>query len=125
MDDDRVGYGRPPKQHRFRKGVCPNPLGRGRRKEHPITTMLFGFLNEVVEYREGGKLKRASRAKLSVQRLIASALSGDLKAANNLLTLRRHGAQHSFNTDVIRVIVEGGLPQGYLHEPDYTPPADA
>jgi hypothetical protein len=31
MSDYDVGYGRPPKHSQFKKGVCPNPRGRGKR----------------------------------------------------------------------------------------------
>lgn len=36
-NDDEVGYGKPPKKHRFKKGVSGNPRGRRRKKLVPLT----------------------------------------------------------------------------------------
>jgi hypothetical protein len=30
--ENQVGYCKPPKEHQFKKGVCPNPGGRGKKK---------------------------------------------------------------------------------------------
>lgn len=35
-DDDKVGYGRPPKKHRFKKGQSGNPRGRPRKPRRAL-----------------------------------------------------------------------------------------
>lgn len=35
-DDDDVGYGRPPKKHRFKPGQSGNPRGRPRERRHAL-----------------------------------------------------------------------------------------
>ena len=47
-------------------------------------------LNAKREFRERGKLKKASRIELSVRRLAASALKGDVGSAAALLKMRAH-----------------------------------
>jgi hypothetical protein len=61
MSDYDVGYGKPPKHARFKKGVCPNPHGRGKRRDLKVAEILNKVLNAKTEFRERGKLKKASR----------------------------------------------------------------
>ena len=101
-----VGYGRPPKHTRFKKGVCPNPRGRGRRPPRAPADTVLAVLNETTEYRQNGRKKRASREEMAIDRHIAAALKGDVEAAALLLknsaacrearerrTADRHGRQ--------------------------------
>jgi hypothetical protein len=81
MSDYDVGYGKPPKHSQFKKGVCPNPHGRGKRRDLKVAEILNKVLNAKTEFRERGKLKKASRIELSVRRLAASALKGDVGSA--------------------------------------------
>jgi len=74
MNDYDVGYGKPPKHSQFKKGVCHNPHGRGKRRDLKVAEILNKVLNAKTEFRERGKLKKASRIELSVRRLAASAL---------------------------------------------------
>ena len=76
MSDYDVGYGKPPKHSQFKKGVCPNPAGRGKRCDLAVGEILNKVLNAKTEFRERGKLKKASRIELSVRRLAASAPQG-------------------------------------------------
>ena len=55
MTDYEVGYGRPPIHTRFKKGVCPNPKGRGKRDPTQIAKTIHNVLSEEMEYREGGR----------------------------------------------------------------------
>jgi hypothetical protein len=69
MSDYDVGYGRPPKHSQFKKGVCPNPRGRGKRGDLQIGEIMKRVLNATTEFRDRGKVKKASRLELSVRRL--------------------------------------------------------
>ena len=53
MTDYEVGYGRPPIHTRFKKGVCPNPKGRGKRDSTEMVKTIRNVLSEEMEYREG------------------------------------------------------------------------
>src|ERR1700720_2368224 len=109
MSDYDVGYGKPPKHARFKKGVCPNPHGRGKRRDLKVAEILNKVL---AEFRKRGKLKKASRIELSVRRLAASALKGDVGSAAALLKMRAHAEKHhETGPTIIRVV--GGLPGAF------------
>jgi hypothetical protein len=40
MSDYDVGYAKPPKHAQFKKGVCPNPHGRGKRRDLKVAEIL-------------------------------------------------------------------------------------
>jgi hypothetical protein len=69
MSDYDVGYGRPPRHSQFKMGVCPNPRGRGKRGDLQIGEIMKRVLNATTEFRDHGKVKKASRLELSVRRL--------------------------------------------------------
>ncbi len=112
MSDYDVGYGKPPKHSQFKKGVCPNPHGRGKRRDLKVAEILNKVLNAKTEFRERGKLKKASRIELSVRRLAASALKGDVGSAASLLKMRAHAEKHREAGPTIIKIV-GGLPDEF------------
>ena len=109
MSDYDVGYGRPPKHSQFKKGVCPNPRGRGKRGNLQIGEIMKRVLNATTEFRDRGKVKKASRLELSVRRLAASAAKGDIGSAALLLKLRAHAEKYRDAGPTIFRIV-GGLP---------------
>ena len=110
MTEYDVGYGKPPKHSQFKKGVCPNPQGRGKRGKLPLREILDRFLNAKTSFRERGKLKKASRLELTIRRLAALAIKGDVASAALLLKLRAHAEKHPHGggPTIIRII--GGPP---------------
>ncbi len=109
MTDYDVGYGKPPKHSRFKKGVSGNPRGRVKRGGPAMGDILDRVLNGKIEFRERGKLKKASRKELNIKRLVVSAMKGDLSDAAMLLKLRAHAAKHPDGGPIIIQII-GGLP---------------
>ena len=81
MSDYDVGYGKPPKHSRFKKGVCPNPAGRGKRRELDGSEVMKRVLNASAEFRDRGKLKKATRIELTIRKLVATAVKGDVASA--------------------------------------------
>ena len=77
MSDYDVGYAKPPKHAQFKKGVCPNPHGRGKRRDLTVAEILNKVLNAKTDFRERGKLKKASRIELSIRRFAALATKGE------------------------------------------------
>lgn len=88
--DDRVGYGRPPKHTRFKKGVSGNPKGRPA-GTHNLASDLAAELGESVPIREDGRTRRISKQRALVKALVVKALHGDMRAAGTLLTFLARG----------------------------------
>ena len=110
MKEYDVGYGKPPKHSQFKKGVCPNPKGRGKRGELPLREILDSVLNATTSFRERGKLKKASRLELTIRRLAALAIKGDVSSAAALLELRAHAEKHPDDSGPIIITIVGGPP---------------
>ena len=90
MSDDDVGYRKPPKHTRFKKGVSGNLKGRPKRKPPALGNIVRRVLNARVEYREGGRPKSATRRGLTIETLGKKARKGDVTSAELLLDIRSH-----------------------------------
>jgi len=89
MAEYEVGYQKPPRHSKFKPGNCANPYGRHGKKKRPTEAEIFdAVLSGFVNYREGGKSKRASRIELLIKNYGTKALKGDVRAAAHLLKLR-------------------------------------
>ena len=86
QDNDEVGYKRPPKQTRFRKGQSGNPRGRPRGTVN-LRTDLAEELSELVQVREAGREYSVSKQRAVLKAMVAKAVSGDMRAASSLLSL--------------------------------------
>jgi hypothetical protein len=90
--DYEVGYKKPPRHTRFRKGRSGNPNGRPKQARNLLTD-LHEELQQRITVREGGIERRMSRQQAVVVRLLEKALKGDLGAMAKLLDLvLRHEA---------------------------------
>jgi hypothetical protein len=85
MTED-IGYGKPPKATRWRKGQSGNPSGRPRGSPD-LAKDLESELAEVIQITEGGKSKRITKMRALLKALAARAIKGDTRAANILITL--------------------------------------
>jgi hypothetical protein len=106
MSDYEVGYGKPPLHSRFKKGVCPNPKGRGK-AAFKADEIVKRVLNEPVVVHEKGKARKIPRWEVSPRRLFSMALRGDVGAAATLLRLRNSPVRLSKD---ILITIRGGLP---------------
>ena len=84
--DYEVGYGKPPKKHRFRKGTSGNAKGRPK-GARGLRTELREELFEKVTITEGGRQRKVSKLRLTLKSLTAKAAKGDVRAADRLLRL--------------------------------------
>ena len=78
-DDYEVGYGKPPKESRFTKGLSGNPKGRPKGTRN-FKTDLEEELHEQVRITEGGKSEEVSKQRAIVKRTVEKALKGDMRA---------------------------------------------
>jgi Family of unknown function (DUF5681) len=83
MSGYEVGYGKPPMHTRFKKGVCANPRGRGKRRPLEAEKILEEVLMAEMDYKEGGKMRRAPRLEVAIRTLAAKAVKGDVPAPSS------------------------------------------
>jgi hypothetical protein len=80
----RVGYGRPPKDHRFQPGQSGNRKGRPKGAKNTVT-LLREILDRKVEVRTGSTVRKISVREAILTRFAEFALKGDTKSAAFLL----------------------------------------
>lgn len=97
MNDHRrpsyeVGYGRPPKANRFRKGQSGNPNGRprGSKKTAGFDQMMMAALNAPVAVKlENGQVKKISKWEAVTRGLYQDAIRGDIEASHLILQYQK------------------------------------
>jgi Family of unknown function (DUF5681) len=80
----RVGYGRPPEDHRFQPGQSGNRKGRPKGAKNTVT-LLREILDRKIEVRTGSTVRKISVREAILTRFAESALKGDTKSAGFLL----------------------------------------
>jgi hypothetical protein len=136
-----VGRGRPPLHSRFKPGQSGYPKGRSKQSRN-LRTVVKQVLNQDMQIREGGRLRRMSAIEALVRTTMTRALKGEPKAVASLLMLIRqagYGSDHDeggadiLATPEINAIVEDFLARHGSKETPTTgaddgkssPPADA
>ncbi len=84
--DYEVGYGKPPKEHRFQPGQSGNPKGR-KKGSRGLKTDLQAELDGTIAISINGERVKGTRQRLFVKALATRAAFGDLKAASILAPL--------------------------------------
>lgn len=79
-----IGYGKPPKDTRFKKGQSGNPKGRPKRSRN-LTTLIREELERKVVLTENGKQYTMTKAEAMTKRLVAQALNGHMSAMKTLI----------------------------------------
>ena len=82
-NDYEVGYGKPPRHTRFKKGQSENPKGRSKGTRNFATDVKEILLKPVV-VSEGDDQKTISTQMATLMRLREKALKGDVKAIDRL-----------------------------------------
>ncbi|QGX98549.1 hypothetical protein EI983_09780 [Roseovarius faecimaris] len=110
-DDAAIGYGKPPRHSRFRKGQSGNPRGRpkGKKAGIPYETVL----GQMVTLRDGGQERRITAAEAFLLQLSKQGLEGDGAAARASLAAieearrRRITSQEPEGISFISVLMVG------------------
>lgn len=77
-DDDAVGYGKPPKSTRFKKGQSGNPRGRPKGKTlDKDATVYERFMTTVFTVNEKGRRVKRTLRELVMQTFMKKLLAGD------------------------------------------------
>lgn len=74
-----VGYGRPPKATRWKKGSSGNPRGRPKGARN-FQTELAEEIAEKITIREAGSEKKTSKLRVAIKTMVAKAMKGDPRA---------------------------------------------
>ena len=121
--DDQVGYCRPPKATRFKKGQSGNPKGRPKGSLN-VATVFTKTLREKVVINENGQRKAVSKLEAALKQLVNKAATGDTRALRLLLELARDaeakqnagGVQNPIVGELDQEVIEGILKR--FHEGD-------
>lgn len=85
MDDDyEVGYGKPPKEKRFKHGTSGNKRGRPKGSKNTYT-LLSEILNQKITIKENGDSFKISKKIAMLTQLVNKGVKGDVKAISTLL----------------------------------------
>ena len=85
-EDYEVGYGKPPREGRFKPGESGNPKGRPKGTKN-MTKRIAEMLDEPVTVKEGGRAHSVSKRDAILKRLISNALGGDHRALVQILKM--------------------------------------
>src|SRR6516164_1491424 len=84
--DYEVGYKRPPKETRFKKGNNANPRGRPRGSKN-LATLLNEALNTPAETVEDGTRRQRTKRDVVIAQLVDQSANADLRATKLLLDM--------------------------------------
>jgi hypothetical protein len=88
--DYAVGYGKPPRHTRFKKGQSGNPRGR-RPGTKNLRTLLRDALNERVTVAENGRRRNIIKREAIITQIVNRSATADWRATKILLDLVRDG----------------------------------
>ena len=115
-DDEVVGYGRPPKGSRFKRGQSGNPKGRpkGTRKpssDHAIDAynkIILAESNRMISIKEGDRLIKISMFEANVRALNIKGAKGDVRAQLGAIAITRKAreAKSAEWEEAIKTVIE-------------------
>ena len=86
--DYEVGYGKPPRDTRFKEGQSGNPRGRPPGLKN-LKTLLSEALNEPVVVAENGGHRKITKRRAIITQLVNRSATADLRAIKILLDMLR------------------------------------
>jgi len=97
MDDNdeeyTVGYCKPPKHTRFKKGQSGNPSGKKQKLDKYIPDIILDVLNEKISVVINGKKKKARKIEAIIRRMVQKGLEADHRFSKFIIEM----AQQSQN----------------------------
>lgn len=89
-----VGYGKPPKSHRFRKGQpSPNPHGRPKKKASLLAAVQECLDEKVPVTLADGKMKRMKKAEVIAAKITNDAVSGRIQSQRLIVSLEQKSSK--------------------------------
>jgi Family of unknown function (DUF5681) len=93
-DDNKVGYGQPPPETRWKKGQSGNPRRKPKRTER-IIDMVDRLLLSQVKLTLNGEVKNVTALEAIVSQLQLKEMSGSARASRILLKYRAFASLHA------------------------------
>ena len=90
--DYPIGYGKPPRHSRFKKGQSGNPKGRPKGSQN-AARLARRILDEKVVVRENGRRIAITRREAMLKQLANKGIMGDLRSIREVLSLDAAGAE--------------------------------
>lgn len=105
-EPEAVGYGRPPKVTRFKKGQSGNPKGRPRNRRRDVPYDIL--LGQMVTVREDGRDRRVTAAEAFILQLTKKGLDGDSSSARASLAAIEdaRAARHERGEDIESIRIQ-------------------
>lgn len=97
-EEEDVGYGKPPKAHRFKPGQSGNPTGRPKGVKNELT-IIHELLSQKITINVRGRVKRITLFEALYRRALDAGLKGDLKSIAFILNRFRGLADGQSPTD--------------------------
>ena len=110
--DYQIGYGKPPRHTRFKKGQSGNPKGRPKRPDS-FAQLARRTFNERIAIRENGERRTISKLEAVLKQLVNKAATGDARATREIIKLQVLIAEHDQTQDnklVVQIVRFGDLP---------------
>jgi hypothetical protein len=86
LGSNEVGYGKPPKNTQFQKGISGNPTGRPK-KAPDFHSILIRESKSSMTINENGQRRRTSKHEVVIKQLIKLAMTGNIAAARTYFGL--------------------------------------
>ena len=80
----KIGCGKPPKEHSYRKGTLGNPRGRPKGPRN-LSSTIEATWKEKVQIEENGEKRTVTKLEATIRRLIENAMSGYVQALRALV----------------------------------------
>lgn len=84
VEDDKVGFKKPPRKHQFKKGQSGNPKGRPKMSAD-LHQILFDELDRAIALTQAGETQEISIREAIVKNLITGAIKGNLRCLKIIL----------------------------------------
>ncbi len=111
-EDDEVGYGKPPRYTRFKKGQSGNPSGRPKGRIG-LKATLQKLLSEKVTVNINGRSRKISKWEAAIRQQIIKAAKGDATACRIMMALAQSiddptdGRSDRGRWPTVKFIIEG------------------
>jgi hypothetical protein len=106
-DRDQVGYGRPPKKTRWKKGQSGNPNRRRPRRTYGTIEIIDKLFQSPVEITINGEANKISALEAILQQLSLKEIQGDRRALRARLKYQEFAIQHSERRTEITFVDNG------------------